>query len=524
MKHKPLHETFFLTRIFCFLFWILVLFLPHRNVLALGLYSPTIALGEVEAGNDYTGTFRVVREAGEVGTGSLSVDVEITGDQWIAVTSEESFVMESDENAYDYSFLFSPNAAYTGDYQIHFVFSLTPSGTQDGSAGALVRAGVEGTLTYSMTTSSETGAGSVSSGQGTSSSSGTGTSSGSSDSEPEDEGASSQEGITDEEGKEGTQTSDSSEQIEVSEGSESETETIWTGDGTEGSTESAETGDGTVQESQTASGSDTVDFQDVAEFMGFYGHTGSGSSVYDFDGGGSIDLSDLSMLVSQWTSDEGRFTGLPPVESGEPLLEDAILFKFQVAHEDREKFSVILSSAHKTADDEVAMYVLVDTGQGGVNTADLVIDYDTEQLRFLDADLEGSIFSIFRSKPQEIESGKISLTAATPWSFVGTNGFVATLYFSLIAKGEAALRFEEIEAYGEEAYEPEQVIGTDLIGMVDKKSAPPSDTAEEDDTAEQIPSYFFQINFLEIILLLILLMDTIALWILYRDTKDQQYV
>ncbi|HBK34142.1 TPA: hypothetical protein DEP34_00160 [Candidatus Uhrbacteria bacterium] len=522
MKHRPLHEKFFLTRIFCFLFWILVLFLPHRNVLALGLYSPTIALGEVEAGEDYTGTFRVVREAGEVGTGSLSVDVEITGDQWISVTGEESFVMSASENAYDYTFLFSPNAVQTGDYQIHFIFFLEPSGSHDGGAGAVVREGVEGTLTYRMITSSETGTGSVSSGQGTSSSSGTETSSGSSDSETEDEGTSSQEGGTEEE--DDTQISDSPEQIEVSERSESETETIWTGDGTEGSRESTDAGDAVATESSATSEADSVDFQDVAEFMGFYGQTGSGLSSHDLDGGGSIGLSDLSLLVSQWTSDEGGFTGLSPVEPGEPLDEDVILFKFQVAHADREKFSVILSSAHKTTDDEVTMYILVDTGQGGVNTADLTIDYDTEKLRFIDAEIEGSIFSIFRSKPQEIESGKISLTAATPWSFVGTNGFVATLYFSLIAKGEAALRFEEIESYGEDAYEPGQVLGTDLIGIVDKKSTSLSDTTEEEVRAEQIPSYFFQINFLEIILLLILLMDTIAFWILYRDTKDQQYV
>ncbi len=513
MKHRPLHETFFLTRVFGILFWIGILFLPHRSVLALGLYSPTITLGEVEAGEDYAGTFRVVREVGEVGTGSLSVDVEITGDQWIAVTGEESFVMSASENAYDYTFLFSPNAAYTGDYQTHFVFFLEPSGSHDGGAGAFVREGLEGILTYHMTTSSETGAGSVSSGQGTSSSTTT---------QDDEEDSSDQEDIIEEGDEEGVQSDESQEQTEVSE--ESGEETIWTGDEREGESESLETSESMAQESQETSGSDEVDFEDVSDLFEVYGSTGFDVGIYDLDRDGIIGLSDLSLLVSRWTSDEGRFTGWPPIEPGEPLTEDAIIFKFQVAHADRKKFSVILSSARKTADDEVAMYVLVDTGQGGVNTADLVIDYDTEQLQFIDAELEGSIFSIFRSKPQEIENGKISLTTATPWPFVGTNGFVATLYFSLIAKGEAALRFDKIEAYGEEAYEPEQVLGTDLIGMVDKKSASTDMIEEEYSMSEQIPSYFFQINFLEIILLLILLMDTIALWILYRDTKDQKYV
>ena len=174
--------------------------------------------------------------------------------------------------------------------------------------------------------------------------------------------------------------------------------------------------------------------------------------------------------------DAGGWSGPPPFAPGPPLLTDDATVYFQKASESG-KYQFILTSANIPGDsDSLALYVLIDTGPSGVLATDMTLRFDPTVLRYSGSSMVGSVFPITQILDGYAESGALRFASISGMPFIGTRGYMATLYFQPMKHGPAALAFENVDLYQEGISHTvlrKDISGTlvtDQVGSVEKTS------------------------------------------------------
>ncbi len=485
---KSFEQTFGI--LFSVLFFVLVF--QTMTAEAIGLSPPQIILGEVENGEANYLSMNLVRGIGE--NGDIVIAVEKRGGHAVFVQGEETVTISSDQRLVTYNFIFSPEITETGDYELKIDFfpEPEPAGDLSGSAGVTIRAGITGVVTYSIASISGGGGG----GGG-----GGGSSLPRRQEEPEDE---EEEILTIEEPEVSSEVNED-EIIET----ESVPETILSN---EPESES-QTNEDLTEDKQ-------VDWQDVTVF---FENFNTNDILYDFNHDGVVNVQDLSILVFNWTSREKIVRGLSPVMAGPPSHEDEVVFRFQLANKDTQKFDVILASTtneNLPLNDYLTFYLLVDTGVSGINATDLEIQYDPEKLKFIQSNIIGSVFDVFPSLPHETEAGHLIFLGATTESFIGTNGFLAAFDLEPISDGETNLDFLKIVAFRNEGESIKDPVSLGLSGIIKKNIEISPVVASQDLQAEKTEKYESRKkSFFIWLFIIILILDLFTALVLYWHKK-----
>lgn len=531
---------------------------------AVGLLGPVIDFDEVEIGEEYEGSFRLSRQDHD-SEATMLFDVSFRGEDAGGVSGPAVAYLYQGGSSGLYEFTFTPTQEVNNP-KLYITFTPYQELGVVSSGSAIVWS-VSGTVHYEIGTPDvvapppappDTGGGGG--GGGGSVSPGVaddgedddeGDDGGEDPEEPEGEGGGGDEGSgtgtgtgttsPGEEPDEGSATSEPGGTLttEPLEEPEEEEVDLWEESGMVVVTE----GDGEIierEEARTTTTEDTeniydlnkdgvVDLLDTSEV---YRTLSSDTMKADFNNDGEVDARDLSELIHHYDGEEVSKITEAPVESTPPQEDDEVTFYFEVPETSTPAFAVALTSVYTIPQDFIKAHVLVDTGPDGINVADIDIHFDAKQIDFSHANIGGSIFTIFQSYPKEIDTGKIHILGTSPERFVGSRGYIGTLYFEPREAGDTYLSFVRYQAYKESGEKPQEVKARDLFGYVNirteeksgveqqgslekktsveevvAKGATAQDRGQEG-RLEQLSSRLFFLLFLIVLLLVIIAMIT----------------
>lgn len=195
----------------------------------------------------------------------------------------------------------------------------------------------------------------------------------------------------------------------------------------------------------------------------------------DVDNNDSVDLKDLVAFV--------RFLRIGvrddvPLAFGPSLQEDTIIFYVEKGYEEGKYQFVLTSAPTQQSGDTLALNIYVDTGPSGVLATNMALRFDPTVLHFIGSSSENSVFPITQSLSSFVDSGSLHLLGVSPVSFIGTHGYVATVYFQPLRSGFAQFTLVNTDSYSESSSEisvrTKDLFGKLTLPAVAQTSLPPS--------------------------------------------------
>lgn len=415
-------------------------------VRALGMSPPTVTIdAALDADDSVSSSVTILRAFGE--EGAITMLVEFDGDCPACVNGADYLILPSGEREVTYPFTVSAAGKTTGTYTSKIRFLRYTESAGGSGAYTTIQSGVTLVVYFSVvndaaTSSSGSGAGSVSS-EGSSGSGG----STSSDKDDKKSDADKQSGST-----EGSRGDGDAKTEGVSVGEDDTTGETSEDEASEESTHDAvtelapisviSTDGGAVVAQPVTSRTDTVVGDAAVSLRSFLR---DGCAACDANDDDVVTFTDI-VLAYVFGGLGGEVVGTPPFASGPPMAEDAVVLSLALG-EMTGAYAFRSAATTDSEGDMMTVYVTLGTGPSGAYAVDTTVTFDTDTLTFAGMTTDGSVLANVDADRTGVEDGTLRLAGVDDDAFVGTNGYLATLYFTPRTQGAVRIVLEYADVY-----------------------------------------------------------------------------